>query len=32
MRNGDFVVLRNQAVALRHASLRMIHGKALLSI
>lgn len=26
---ADFVVLRNQAVALRHASLRLIHGKAL---
>jgi hypothetical protein len=26
---ADFVVLRNQAVALRHAALRLIHGKAL---
>ncbi|MDB6099505.1 MAG: hypothetical protein QOK23_1111 [Gammaproteobacteria bacterium] len=26
---ADFVALRNQAVALRHASLRLIHGKAL---
>ncbi|HZE44837.1 MAG TPA: hypothetical protein VE058_13680 [Steroidobacteraceae bacterium] len=26
---ADFVVLRNQAVSLRHASLRLIHGKAL---
>jgi hypothetical protein len=26
---ADFVVLRNQATALRHASLRLIHGKAL---
>jgi hypothetical protein len=26
---ADFVVLRNQAVALRHATLRLIHGKAL---
>jgi hypothetical protein len=26
---ADFAVLRNQAVALRHASLRLIHGKAL---
>jgi len=26
---ADFVVLRNQAVALRRASLRLIHGKAL---
>jgi hypothetical protein len=26
---ADFVVMRNQAVALRHASLRLIHGKAL---
>jgi hypothetical protein len=26
---SDFVALRNQAVALRHASLRLIHGKAL---
>ena len=25
---ADFVVMRNQAVALRHASLRLIHGKA----
>jgi hypothetical protein len=26
---ADFVALRNQAVALRHAALRLIHGKAL---
>jgi hypothetical protein len=26
---ADFAVLRNQAVALRHAALRLIHGKAL---
>jgi hypothetical protein len=26
---ADFVVLRNQAVALRHTALRLIHGKAL---
>jgi len=26
---ADFVALRNQAAALRHASLRLIHGKAL---
>src|SRR5271155_5346589 len=26
---ADFVALRNQAIALRHASLRLIHGKAL---
>jgi hypothetical protein len=26
---ADFVALRNHAVALRHASLRLIHGKAL---
>jgi hypothetical protein len=26
---SDFVALRNQAVALRHAALRLIHGKAL---
>jgi hypothetical protein len=26
---ADFVALRNQSVALRHASLRLIHGKAL---
>src|ERR1700744_1140187 len=26
---ADYVVLRNQAVALRHAALRLIHGKAL---
>src|SRR5277367_1516185 len=26
---ADFVVLRNQAVALRHMALRLIHGKAL---
>jgi len=26
---ADFVALHNQAVALRHASLRLIHGKAL---
>ena len=26
---ADFVVLRNQVVALRHAALRLIHGKAL---